>query len=423
MEIMKRLILRTVATWCLSILSLGITYAYHQILAKNYKSLQVVLNDDFEALPVLQLNSDDRLDIGFDELSHNYRRLVYHVEPCDPDWTSADGLFESDWLDGFNDRPIDDYEPSLNTTVLYTHYRLQFPNDETRLKMSGNYKLHIIDEDDDGREVICVELRVVEPLTSVTIGVTTNTDIDLNQSHQQVTMAVAYNSLRVTNAAEQIQTFVMQNGREDNMKQNVRPNSFTPSGLLWEHNRGLIFEGGNEYRKFEILDPSHPTLGLDALNWDETTRTFHATPFCAQPRRNYTYDEDANGAFLIRNSDNTEIDITSDYVYVHYKLMPARHYSDARVMVSGRWAIETPETYVMDYDDSDQSYHAVIMQKLGYYNYQMFLKDLDGTTHTLPEEGSFFQTENRYEAFVYYKGTGERSWRLVGFKETVFKAL
>ena len=61
------------------------------------------------------------------------------------------------------------------------------------------------------------------------------------------------------------------------------------------------------------------------------------------------------------------------------------------------------------------------MQKLGYYNYQFLMADLDGTTHRMPEEGSFFQTENRYEAFVYYRGTGERSWRLVGFNEITLK--
>ena len=395
----------------------------HQLLARNFKSLQVVLNDDFEALPVLRLHSGDRLHIGFDELSHTYHRLVCHVEPCNPDWTPADGLFESDWLEGFNDRPIEDYEPSLNTTVLYTHYSLLFPNDETRLTMSGNYRLHILDEDGGGDDVAIVELRVVEPLTTVSLGVTTNTDIDLNVSHQQVSMSVAYNGLRVTDASAQIQTLVMQNGREDTMKQNVRPNAFTTTGLRWEHNRGLIFDGGNEYHKFEVLDPSHPTLGLEAMTWDEATRSFHATPFCAQPRRSYTYDEDADGAFLIRNSDNREIDVTSDYVYVHYKLMPARHYSDGHVVVSGRWATESPETYLMAYDEADRSYNAVILQKLGYYNYELLLKDFDGTTHTLPEEGSFYQTENRYQAFVYYKGVGERSWRLVGYKEMVFRTL
>ena len=397
-------------------------HAGHQILSPNFKSLQVIVNNDWMAQPVMRLGTTDVFNIGFDELSHKYHRLVYHLEPCNPDWTPTEGLFESDWLDGFNDRPIEDYENSLNTTVLYTHYRMQIPNEETRLKMSGNYRLHIIDEDDDNQEVICMELRVVEPLMNVQLGVTTNTDVDLNTRHQQLSMNIAFNGLRVTRPDEQIQTFVMQNGREDNMKQNVRPNYQTPQGLRWEHNRGLLFEGGNEYHKFEMLDPSHTTLGLASLVWDEEGRRFHAEPYMVEPRRNYVYDVDANGAFIIRNSDNVEIDYTSDYIFVHYKLKALRHYDNAQVRIDGRWATESPEAYTMEWNEEDQTYNAVVLQKLGYYNYQLLMYDLDGTSHLMPEEGSFYQTENRYQGYVYYKGTSERSWRLVGYKEITFRA-
>jgi hypothetical protein len=75
----------------------------------------------------------------------------------------------------------------------------------------------------------------------------------------------------------------------------------------------------------------------------------------------------------------------------------------------------------MEYDNSDQSYNAAILQKQGYYNYQFRMIDMDGTSHIVPEEGSFFQTENSYEAYVYYRGTGERTWRLVGAQEIIFK--
>ena len=37
------------------------------------------------------------------------------------------------------------------------------------------------------------------------------------------------------------------------------------------------------------------------------------------------------------------------------------------------------------------------------------------------EEGTFSETENRYQALVYYKGTGERTWRIVGYQQIVFK--
>ena len=92
-----------------------------------------------------------------------------------------------------------------------------------------------------------------------------------------------------------------------------------------------------------------------------------------------------------------------------------------KVMVDGQWATEDDETYVMTYDEEDQSYNARILQKQGYYSYQYVLRDEDGTTHVMPEEGSFFETENRYQAYVYYKGINDRTWRLTGYQQIVLK--
>ena len=383
------------------------------------KTLQVVVNQDWLSPPVMRLGSDDVLNIGFDELSHTYHRYIYRLERCEADWSTSEDLFESDWIEGFNSTPIEDYENSLNTTVLYTHYRLQIPNDRCRLKMSGNYRLHVYDEEDEDTEVLCAEFYVVEPLMNVGLSVTTNTDVDFNQSHQQVSMTVSYNGLSVTNADEQITTVVMQNGREDNRKAGVRPNSIQPQRLQWEHNRELIFDAGNEYHKFEVLDVSHTTMGLDRIVWDG--RHYQAYPFVNEPRRNYVYDEDADGAFYIRNSDNIENDRTCDYVYVNYKLAPAMQQA-GEVVVDGNWTTEHSVDYVMTYDESDRSYNARILQKQGYYSYQYLLRNpTSGTTQVVPEEGSFFETENRYQALVYYKGVSDRSWRLVGYQQVTLR--
>ena len=91
-------------------------------------------------------------------------------------------------------------------------------------------------------------------------------------------------------------------------------------------------------------------------------------------------------------------------------------------MIEGKWTTEEPMNYYMEYNEEEHSYNAVVLQKMGYYNYQFLLKDYDGTTHRMPEEGSFYQTENRYQALVYYKGNTDRTWRLVGFNEILFRA-
>lgn len=396
-------------------------FAKHQIKAENVKTLQAIVNDNWLDVPIMTLDSNDILHVGFDEMSHNYHRFVAHIEHCEADWSVSDQLFESDWLEGFNDFVIDDYENSLNTTVLYTHYQFQIPNDQCRIKMSGNYRIHVLDEDEDNEEVLVVELRVVEKLMNVGLSVTTNTDLDFNQKYQQINMSLNYNSLKVNNPSSQIQVFILQNGREDNMKKDVKPNYITPTGLRWEHNKALIFDAGNEYHKFEVLDPTHITMGLDRVEWNEEQRHYHVYPYLCEPQRNYLYTEDADGAFYIRNSDNIENNRLSDYVYVHYQLSPARDYGDSKVLIEGQWTTEDLDTYVMDYDPINHSYKACILQKMGYYNYQLIMRDPDGVTHRVPEEGSFYQTENKYMALVYYKGNSDRTWRLVGHQGIVFK--
>ena len=100
--------------------------------------------------------------------------------------------------------------------------------------------------------------------------------------------------------------------------------------------------------------------------------------------------------------------------------MPAQPYS-TDVIIAGNWTTEESAGYVMTYDEQEKSYNAQILQKQGYYSYQYLLCDKDGQTHIMPEEGSFFETENRYQAFVYYKGVSERTWRLLGYQQIVMR--
>ena len=207
---------------------------FHKIYDPQVKSLQVVVNQNWQSLPVMKLNSADRLNIGFDELSHDYHRYICHIERCEYDWKTATEVFESDWLNGFNDLIIDDYEHSINTTVPYTHYHFSLPNEQCKLTMSGNYRLHII-EDGADEDVLTVEFMVTEQSMQLAMSASTNTDIDLNQSHQQVTMALSFLNKRITHPEEQLRIVLMQNGREDNCRRNVRPSFVNQNGVEWSH--------------------------------------------------------------------------------------------------------------------------------------------------------------------------------------------
>ena len=389
----------------------------HEIRSENIASLQVVSGKDWLGDAVIRLGSSDRLTISFDDLTHQYHRYVYSLTHCEPDWTPTEGLYTSDYISGFQDGiTIDNYQESINTNQLYNHYTLRIPNSSCAPKISGNYQLDIID--DDTKDVVATaRFMVTENIANISTTILTDTDIDVRRSHQQLNLRLDYPpTLKATNPREQFRVLVMQNHRSDNQVWCPPAPVMRPGTLEWTHTKDLIFPAGNEFHKFEMLDVHRNSMGVESLQWDG--EWYHAHLFHDYPRRAYVYDEDADGAFYIRNSDNIENDITSEYVKVNFYLDTPR--LDGEVYVDGKWTYNgLSEKYLMEYDDENKWYHAEIPLKYGYYSYQ-YLNILPAysqrLTPTGETEGDFFQTENRYLVMAYYKGNGDRFWRLVGVK-------
>ena len=392
---------------------LNICAQRNEILDKNIASLQVVANNDWLSLPIITLNSNDFVNISFDDLTHEYHRYCYKIEHCEADWQTSSALFESDYIDGFaSGNTIDDVQESTNTVQLYTHYNISFPNNKCRPKISGNYRVTIYDENDEKHVVCRAYFMIVEPSMGVHLNVTTNTDIDINGKHQQVEMAVDYGNNIVSNPQTQIKTVVMQNSRWDNAVINAHPQYIKANGLLWIHCEDFIFDGGNEYRKFETLDVTHTTMGLESINWDG--HNYHAWIWIDEPRPSYIYDKDANGAFLIRNSDNIDNDVNSDYIITHFRLKSPQKADP--IYINGFFTNDRflPQ-YEMKWNEKNQQYEGELLLKQGYYSYQYLMMKPEGKLKPVPSEGNFYQTENTYQALIYFKANGDRTDRLVGY--------
>lgn len=399
----------------------AITAQRHEILDRQLHTLQVVVNDDPLLPPIMNLGGGNHLEIGFDEFSHEYHRYIYKVEHCNADWSSSTEIFESDYMNGFNGEPIEDYEKSFNTTVLYTHYSLRIPNENISLKLSGNYKLTVYnDEGDEPVPVLTACFSLVEPGVGIGATVSTNTDIDFNKSHQQVDFSVNYGLVKVIDPHRELKTVVMQNRRWDNCVVNPKPNIQAANKIEFTHNRQLIFPAGNEYHKFEILDVHIPTLNVDRMEWFDPY--YHATLYPNQTARNYLYDEDQNGAFIIRNSDDEDVATTCDYVFTHFTLKSPQ-LPGGEVYLNGEWTYNRfiPE-YRMTYNRETQAYEATALLKQGYYNYNyLFVPDGETQGNSGRTDGNFYETENEYIILVYHRPNGGRYDKLVGYRRMNFK--
>ncbi|MBR5803130.1 MAG: DUF5103 domain-containing protein [Bacteroidaceae bacterium] len=414
---MKKILLTILLAW------VGLTLGVAQVTRTNVphvRTLQVIANGNPMAPPIIHLNTEDKVEISFDELTHEYHRYTYKITHCNADWTPSD-LFDTDYLQGFNENVIEDYENSLNTTMLYTHYEFTLPNDEAQLLVSGNYVVSIYGEDDDESPVAQASFSVIEPRVGVSAEVSSNTDIDTNDSHQQVNFTVNYQGINVTSPQSEFKTRIYQNLRTDNCVTDVLPTYLRPGQMQYVHNTKLIFPAGNEYRRFEIFNLHYGYQDVDEMQYFDPY--YHATLYPDYPRVNYSYDEDQNGRFFIRYDMGQDPDTEADYLFVHFTLegfdtpLP-----NGKLYLNGDFTYDQfTSTYSLDYNEQTRCYEGVQLVKQGLYNW-LYLYVPEGSTvgQTAPVEGDFYETENDYLILVYHRPFGGRYDQLVGMTSVKF---
>lgn len=386
----------------------------------HIKTLQALANGDWQSVPVIRMGTPDRMEISFDELTHEYHRYTYKIVHCNADWTPSD-LFETDYLQGFSDNVIEDYQNSLNTTMLYTHYRFALPNDEVQLLLSGNYRVDIFGEDNEETPVAQVCFSVVEPGVAVSATVSGNTDIDTNESHQQVSFTVNYGQMNVTDPRTEFKVRVSQNLRTDNCVTGLTPTYLQPGQLQYVHNRQLIFKAGNEYRRFEIVNMHYATQDVEQMTY--FAPYYHAILYPDLPRRVYSYDEDQDGHYFIRYDMAQDNATEADYLFVHFTLegfdtpLPG-----GKFYLNGAFTYDqfTPD-FALTYNPQTRTYEGVQLLKQGAYNWlYLFVPDGSDTGQTAPAAGNFYETENDYLILVYHRPFGARYDRLVGMQTVRF---
>ena len=371
-------------------------------------TLRVVSDGDWERAQIITLGSDETIEFSFDQMSHEYHRFTYHLTHCDAQWKPSN-LIESEYMEGFNDQPIDNWQNSLNTTFDYTHYSLTIPNSEVTPKLSGNYRLSI---QEDGQEVAWFRFMIVEDRHNLQATVDGNTDIDTRKSHQQVNMTVSLNGLNVTNPDREIYTVVMQNRRFDNAVLNPQPTYNAGSRLTYDHCRALIFPAGNEFRRFEIVNMYDYFKNVDRVTFHDPY--YHADLIEDTRHHAYTFDYDHNGRYLIRYNQASDSDTEADYLFVHFSLASDR-LSGGKMYVSGHFnGGSIGPKWEMDYNSQTGRYEAAILLKQGAYDYQyLWVEENKTLGQTKPAEGDWYETKNEYLILLYYRQRGSRYDRLI----------
>jgi hypothetical protein len=409
-------------------------------LTPELRTLKCIIDDDFQRPVLLDMEGQSTMEISFDILADEERRVSYRVVHCTAQWEDSP-ISELDYIEGFQPTRVGSVEPSFNTNVSYYHYRISYPNDDFRLLISGNYAVHFFYDDEPDRDIAIATFRLTEQQVAIGGEVSGNTDVDFRQAHQQLTCNVSWSTRTFPNMdpASDLTLMVRQNGRRDTQRRITRPSRITAGQAYYEHNTDLIFPAGNNFRRFEFTDEHYTTIGVDHVVYRAPYYEAWLTPGRVRPQAPYQYDSDQNGRFLTHALRVNDPETESDYFLAEFQLesMPiALGGRDIFLYGDFTYGIRDASTR-LEYDPELNVYHQNHLLKQGAYNYLYLVGTAEESQseedtrsaypeeisplRTAPIEGDHYETPNEYDISVYYRPVGARYDRLIGVA-TVFSS-
>ena len=390
-----------------------------------------VYNEQIRTLRVareaLLLDEMTPLQISFDEMSHDVHFYTYTVAMRNT------SLLSGEYLQGFTTKDITDYEHSMNTSREYTHYWFEFPNEDMTLTKSGDYCLTIYEDGNPDNKVAEVDFCVVEPMVNIDVRVRANTDIELNGRYQQVDVDVNTTALNLRDPGE-VRVVVTQNNRLDNVVALTHPTFVEQNRLRYINTKSLIFEGGNEYHHFDAFSCFYAGVGIDRVLHE--MGDYHVMLFPSEiTRGQYIHEYDSDGRFVVNAERTSDDDTEAEYMWVHWTLPVDKPWFDGALYIGGDiFNNELDLRNRMQYDTDAKCYWLTALVKQGGYDFQYWfvpkseisnLKSQISNKNTTTQrvDGSYWQTENEYAIYVYWRPFGSRYDRLVGIKTIRSNAL
>ncbi len=379
-------------------------------------TVQCYLEDYPYSLPVITLNSDEKLVLSFDDLGSDSRYLKYTFIHCTHDW-KRDGLSQLEYLDGFMEDEISEYSYSFNTIEHYTHYNFSFPNDMIRIIKSGNYILYVYDDTQDN-PILTQRFMVMEPSPAKIFGeVKQASDVVNMFTWQEVDFLVNTGNYIVRNPAMYLHASIIQNGRWDNAITGLRYRSGKPGEYSFNYdNNENAMPGSSEFRFFDTKSLRYNGSNIVSIGYRDNTNYAFVVQDEARPYGSYISNPTLHGYYYIKNEDFSGIN-TEDYVKTVFTLRTEFTVSGGDLYIFGAltdWQIK-PEAKMVQ-NPHNGLWEGMLFLKQGFYNYQyVYVKNGTQYADATYIEGSHWETANEYSVLVYLQDEGAVYDKLIGY--------
>ena len=388
-----------------------------------YMIKTVLLHKETEplSLPIINLNSEERLKFSFDDLNSEIKNLFITIEHCKSDWTKSN-LMKSEYINGFYKDEIIDYEYSFNTIQEYVHYQYFFPSENLKPQISGNFKLKIFDN--YGDTLIIKKFMILENKINIDLNIKQGTLSQNRKIKHELDFTIHHQNLTISDPFSQINVVIKQNNRDDNIINDLKPLYIRNNQLIYDYNEENNFFGNNEFRHFDIKSIRYHSDRIENIKFDSLEYNVYLFKDFKRTFNNYSIEPDLNGKFYIKSQEARNSDIEAEYVNITFKLN-SNYIDYGDIYVVGEltnWQLKND--YKLKYNFKSKEYYTTVKIKQGYYNYHYAINDTSLSHFDISSiEGTHYQTRNSYQIYVYYKGNGDRYERLIGFTKALSKEL
>jgi hypothetical protein len=381
--------------------------------------------------PVLALGERGRLTLEFDLLGAEPEALRWSIAHCDRHW-QRDDVEPQEFMNGFDEGALDQYEFSFTTLTDYVHYRAVVPDRYAEFTLSGNYVLTVSVDGEPGDVLLTRRFCVSEQAVGVGIELTRPYDgVDIDR-RQEVDITVESDPRTggggqwpvsgIQLRPEYINVMVQQNGRQDNARW-VEFSGYEGDRMTYRGRRPNVFEGGNTFRYFDCSNLRSPMYNVVRVSEYGGELFAILRPDEDRSRKHFVTEKTLNGGMRVNVWDRNNPRLEADYVWVNFSLPMEQPMLDGNVYVVGaltEWQLDS--TSLMEYNMERRAYTKRLLLKQGYYAYQLLVSGVQraaaGVSKTARLEGDHREMWNRYTVYVYQHTPADRGDRLIAVTRT-----
>ncbi|MFB0925944.1 MAG: DUF5103 domain-containing protein, partial [Vicingaceae bacterium] len=165
--------------------------------------------------PIINIRAKELIKLSFDDLRRDNSIYNYTVIHCNANWEPSN-LEQNEYIEGFFEDELFDFEYSSNTDLYYTHYNLTLPNENMKMTLSGNYIIKVYKVNDAEHPILTKRFMMYESNVSVELNIKRATDVNESYFRQEVDFKINHDGYDIKDPFGRLNVVLMQNYRWDN---------------------------------------------------------------------------------------------------------------------------------------------------------------------------------------------------------------